>query len=524
VRHRLRHHHRTLKEGWDCSFAYVFCSVSPIQSATDVEQLLGRVLRMPYAKRRAENALNRAYAHVSEASFGAAANALVDKLVHMGFDEEEAKEAVEPAQGHLDETGLFAPRERPKPTFTHTVGASQELVQAIGKHERKNVELRYTQEGRHEIYVSGFMDQALEDGIAQALPDAEREGFRKAAARYRLEIGAELSPAERGEDFVVPALMAEVQGELGFADTDLFMELHDWTLADYPARLDENAFSIRETARSFEIDIDGKRVIYQFANEADQLSLDVDVEGWTQQNLVLWLDRQLRQHEISQSDLLKWLSDCVRHLVGPRKLPMAALMRTKFILARKLKERIAAAYSAERNTVYQRYLFAPEAKVEVSFENGFAFRDGMYRDGRRHRGRWQPRAHFLGPANVPAFDGVEGGEEFQCAQFLDSLAPVRFWVRNVARHPESFWLPTATDKFYPDFVAQLNDGRLFVVEYKGALTAEGSDTDEKRAIGRLWESKSAGKGLFAVIEKEVGGRDMRRQMLEKIGTSSVSAG
>ena len=41
-----------LKEGWDCSFAYVFCSVSRIQSATDVEQLLGRVMRMPYAKRR----------------------------------------------------------------------------------------------------------------------------------------------------------------------------------------------------------------------------------------------------------------------------------------------------------------------------------------------------------------------------------------------------------------------------------------------------------------------------------------
>ena len=44
-----------LKEGWDCSFAYIFCSVSRIQSATDVEQLLGRVLRMPYAKQRQES-------------------------------------------------------------------------------------------------------------------------------------------------------------------------------------------------------------------------------------------------------------------------------------------------------------------------------------------------------------------------------------------------------------------------------------------------------------------------------------
>ncbi|MBP2151609.1 hypothetical protein [Xanthobacter flavus] len=43
----------------------MFCSVQNIGSATDAEQLLGRVLRMPYARRRKADALNRAYAHVS---------------------------------------------------------------------------------------------------------------------------------------------------------------------------------------------------------------------------------------------------------------------------------------------------------------------------------------------------------------------------------------------------------------------------------------------------------------------------
>jgi len=37
---------------------------------------------------------------------------------------------------------------------------------------------------------------------------------------------------------------------------------------------------------------------YQFTDEAEQLALDVDVEGWTPHNLVLWLDRQLRQPDI----------------------------------------------------------------------------------------------------------------------------------------------------------------------------------------------------------------------------------
>jgi hypothetical protein len=35
------------------------------------------------------------------------------------------------------------------------------------------------------------------------------------------------------------------------------------------------------------------------------------------------------------------------------------------------------------------------------------------------------------------------------------------------------------------------------------------DTNEKRTIGRLWESRSSGKGLFIIVEKEIAGRDMR---------------
>jgi hypothetical protein len=80
-------------------------------------------------------------------------------------------------------------------------------------------------------------------------------------------------------------------------------------------------------------------------------------------------------------------------------------------------------------------------------------------------------------------------------------AATRYELDRVER-PKSFWLPTASDKFYPDFVGQLTDGRLFVVEYKGALLAGAGvdDTNEKRTIGRLWESRSNGKRLFICRE------------------------
>lgn len=506
-----------LKEGWDCSFAYAFCSVSRIQSAVDVEQLLGRVLRMPYAKRRKADDLNRAYAFLSEPSFGVAARSLADKLVAMGFEEEEAIANIEPVQTSLDvDTGLFGPRDKPKPTFTHTVTATPEMVAELKK--REGVTVRETEDGKVEIAVTGRVDGGLEQAIIQALPETERTEFSAAVTKYRVEVKDQLSPAEQGKVFRVPRLVSEIQGAFEFADTDVFMEFHDWSLMNHSFKLGEVEFAIRETARSFEIDLDGNRITYQFADEAEQLALDVDVDGWTPEALVLWLDRQVRQQDIHQSEMLRWLRDLVGHLIATRSMHIAALMRCKFILARKVREKLAAIRQQERNGVYQRYLFAPEAKVDVSFDQAFIFKDGMYWDQRRYRGRWKPRRHFLGPENVPAFDGAENGEEFQCAQAIDSLPGLKFWIRNVARHPNSFWLPTATDKFYPDFVARMEDGKLLVVEYKGAHIADGADTAEKRTIGQLWERNSGGKGLFVVIEKTLDGKDMRTQMIEKIGT------
>lgn len=512
-----------LKEGWDCSFAYVFCSVSRIRSTADVEQLLGRVLRMPYAQRRRHVDLNKAYSFLSEPSFGEAARALVDKLVAMGFEEDEARDSIEPVQGTLEIPGdLFGLRGRPQPVFTHTVAAGPDVLQTLQEVARDGFTAREGSGGKVEIQLTGRVDGGLEQDIYRALPASERTRFAAALAAHRAEIQDRISPAEQGQKFDVPRLMTEVQGTLEFADTDLLMEYHEWSLLDHSPKMGPDEFAIRETARSFEIDLDGRRVAWQFASETEQLALDTRVDGWTPEALVLWLDRQVRQPDISQGDLLKWLSALVGHLLNVRGMALNALMRCKFLLANKIHNRIAAIRQQERDGVYQRHLVAPSARVTVSFDDGFTFADGMYRDQRRYRGHWKPRKHFLGPDNVPAFDGIDDGEEVRCAQVIDSLPQVTYWIRNVARHPESFWLPTATDRFYPDFVARLADGRLLVVEYKGAHLAEGSDTAEKQTIGALWQRKSDGQGLFIVVEKEVDGRDVRRQLEDFLTANGAS--
>jgi len=91
------------------------------------------------------------------------------------------------------------------------------------------------------------------------------------------------------------------------------------------------------------------------------------------------------------------------------------------------------------------------------------------------------------------------GEEFEFAQLLDWMPEVKVWVRNLERRPlHSFWMQTATDKFYPDFVCKLTDERYLVVEYKGHHLWSNADEQEKLRIGTVWEGKSGGKCLFVM--------------------------
>ncbi len=501
-----------LKEGWDCSFAYVFCSVANIRSATDAEQLLGRVLRMPYATRRKSPLLNKAYANLVSKSFAEAANTLRDRLVDMGFEESEAEENIE-ANWSLDE-GLWGEKRRPKPTARIEVEATVEVLAAVKATAPEKVKIESVAGAAPVITLTGFLRESEKDVIYAALPQQAAQAFRDVVGQYEAEHAHHASPAELGHEFIVPRLMATVQGQLVFADTDVMGEYFEWSLSDHSAQLTKAEFDVRDTSEAFEIDLDGDSLLVRHSDQSDQLMLDVPVDGWTEAGLVNLLARQVRQSDsaIGHGEMIAWLSDVIRHLTGARAIPLATLMRCRFILARKLREKIAAIRAEVRKGVYQRCLFAADAKPEVSFDNGFRFHDGMFAGVPCYRGtKYRFSNHYLGWDRVPAFDGTEDGEEFKAAQQLDSIGEVEFWVRNVAKHPDAFWFPLAGGRTYPDFVAKLKDGRLLVVEYKGAHLV--ADSLEKQTVGQLWQSSSEGKGVYVFAEKDRDGMNVKAQIL-----------
>ncbi|UPH70155.1 DEAD/DEAH box helicase family protein [Abyssibius alkaniclasticus] len=510
---------QALKEGWDCSFAYVFCSVANISSAGDAEQLLGRVLRMPYATRRSDPALNKSYACLNSPSFQEAVRGLVDRLVDMGFEESEVQDNIEHAQPELLD-GLFDRQTRAKPSFQVVVDAPAAELKGIETVAPHKIKVGPDESGNAKISVTDYPTPDEETRLFAAIPVKHHGVFREELEKFKAANNANASPAQRGETFVAPCLMAEVQGELVFADNAHFLEFHDWSLSDHSHQLSETEFSIRQVAETFEIDLDGDRLTVTHSDQTEQLSLDIAVEGWTEQGLVQWLDRKVRDRFIGQGELIRWLGAVVSNLTGARGIPLSSLMRCQFVLARCLQKKLIAIYEAESTKSYQMNLFGQDAAPSISYDNGFKFFDGMFAGVRLYRGRQRFRAHFTGNGQVPAFDGKgengSEGEEIQCAVALDSIPDVKHWIRNVPKHPNAFFLPRASGRHYPDFVAELNDGRTLVVEYKGQRGKSDPKEIEALNIGKKWQAVSGGKAIYCRVEKELNGLDMRAQIIRAI--------
>jgi type III restriction enzyme len=352
--------------------------------------------------------------------------------------------------------------------------------------------------------------------VCEKLKPLEAEGVKQKYT-YFVKINLEQTPATKGEKICVPRLMFENDGEMLFADPETIFENFDWDIKEYDScELTQNEFDIQEMpGKGFFIDIDGNSLKYSEAGKDQLLPYMADVDVWTNNNLVHWLDIQLKQDDIPQSSMVFWLRMIIDHIAEKRKIPITKLMIAKFALLNKLRTKIISARSKAKAKSFE--MFKEKGRKEINFEKTVNFTAGMYDGIPVYQGSYNFKKHFLGSKKVPAFDGKQDGEEFKCAQAIDSCEDVKYWVRNVERHSLSFKLPISNGNFYPDFVAVLNDGRILIVEYKGKHLLDNLDTKEKVLIGEMWEKAMSKNGLFILAVQDKDGKDIASQIKERIG-------
>jgi type III restriction enzyme len=493
---------QALKEGWDCSFAYVFCSLATVHNKKDVEQLLGRVLRMPYAKKRTNAELNRAYAHVAKTSWPLAINQMHDRLVSMGFDEVEAAKYVQPKE----EPTLFPEQSVPQ-QMTWVLREAPQLY-GLPEEIRSQVAVVTNDAGGFSVTLKTILSEEAEAKLVQAFPDAEREAVKRSLAARREQILTRPEPPAVPVPLRVPQLCVWVDGELELVNDEHFLTPDSWRLLDFPAELSEAEFRIEERSDSYLIDVLGKRLVERHLGSQAAFEFADVPTNVTDLELSRQLERSLRQNGIRPEVLLEFIRRTVRWLEASRGLSVTTLMRVRFTLEKALSHKIESYQQKAHDSGYQLRLFGEAAKVETSYKYEFVFPED-YPATTFDKGGFKFPKHLYGENFVGEFDSTP---EFECAKALEMCPQVKRWVRNVVG---LFTLPLAKGNFYPDFVAELYDGRLLVVEYKGEHLIE--HEQPKKNIGERWESKSGGKALFLwAVKKDAQGRDVPRQLQDKV--------
>lgn len=495
-----------LKEGWDCSFAYVFCSLQKIGSSRDMEQLLGRVLRMPYAKKRASDLLNRAYAHVASPRTADVANALTDKLVAMGFEELEAAQAVFPTTRSLFDQGAEA--EPALPPFELVLPVVPEFAAqaapclSVTAHEDGGALLSFSAPPSPEVR------EAL---LATVAGKKERQALEVALERFELRHQAAVAPAARGVPFrPIPLLcLRDRQGDLDLIERETLLDLAGFDLAAQSPELP--GFEPGRETKPYLIDIREGHLRAEQDQAHYAVNLDLVPIEVTEADLVRWLDGRLRQPGTAQTQMLAWLGKVMTWLQRERGLTMTSLVRHRNQLADALAERLSTLQGSARWQGLQLTLLGADPRGCISADYRFEFRPGAYpARPPYYSGRHQFHKHYYG--NRMIGDLKDRGEEFDCAVVIDDMPEVRHWVRNLPKFPEfSFWLPTAGDRFYPDFVAELTDGRLLVVEYKGEDRKSNEDSHRKKMVGEFW-AKETGDVFVMAVQRDEAGRDVAQQL------------
>jgi len=498
-----------LREGWDCPFAYVLCSLRETRSATAIEQIVGRILRLPGAQAKRHPDLNCAYAFSVSDSITEVLAELRDALESNGFTAAEAERIIIPLP-----QGMLPLGAQPKTVQVALaeIDAAVAQVQVAALEGKVRIDA-----AKGEITVLVPLDDDDAEKLVSCLNTPEAKArveeivvlVREAEKVFGSGKPRVPSPYERQLDFIVPRLCVREDGML-FEFESTFLLEHPWTLSAKDASLSEGYNPLaRPVGKAGALDIDSSgRVVPEILPTADfvatlhQQVLQLGGTGdWSIEDLVAWMDRHIDHQDIPIGESAEFLRKVIRGLMAKHGITdLSVLALDRFRLRDEIDARIRQHRDTERKAAFQGFLLS-DSVLTVSDERAINFKTMIYEPSWLYEGGFQFKKHYFGPKPGELRESTPGGgpaEEFTCAQFIDELPDVTFWVRNLARKATSFRLQTSKDWFYPDFLCQLTDGRVLAVEYKGKHLYDGIDSEEKRAVGAVWASRSGGRCLFVM--------------------------
>ena len=489
-----------LKEGWDCPFAYILASLANKTSQVDVEQILGRVLRQPHAKKQPNTLLNMSYVLTSSNDFGVTLKQIVAGLNSAGFSKRDFRTADQVA---FDFTGANQ-SSKPAPTSSDSVEGMdvEEFLEFDEEQVAADLDAREesasSPEPSPDLTVASMIEQAAQQGA-----DYEQEAEEA---------------AQMGEGFVPSDLEDAVDTSFvnpEFADEIETLRLPQFVIEEPGSALFPTAHEgyneLKHEALAGDFDLATKDIDIDLSTADEQMyKIDVRKDSEVPKAFRMSSTDQkfMREHfsKLSIEGQKRNTAEAIYQRIKPINSITDSDLRAYIV-------RTVEAFGTEQLLTYQEHPHAVASKVKQKIDGLLEAHKvkRFYEDIETRRVDVQPLYAFpkaIQPIHASSLIGGSlygaedkmNGFELELAGRFSGMDNVRWWHRVIER--KGFCL-NGPFNHYPDFVVMTASGTIVVVETKGEHL-KNDDSNRKIRLGRAWANMSGnGYRYYMVFEDGV---------------------
>ena len=487
-----------LKEGWDCPFAYILASLANKTSQVDVEQILGRILRLPHTSQHTQSALNMSYVLTSSNDFNNTVAHIVKGLNSAGFSDKDYRigEPVKPQAPEQPAEQITLPDSQ---GASEPETAEDDFAWLDDKSIGTELERRREQAKTPEITPKAdtMLDAAAE--VEKAYTDAiQQTGNDPVMDNLPWEVrdkvkSFQVNPQFREdiETLQIPQFFLKVEQSLftdgSFELLDKEMLAEGFTLkgkaydVDFAAADDEiREIDVREQdgglPKVFKMESAEQRYFKEWFN-------NLPPESRVRQCKDMMFNQLNKLNMVDAAELKAYINRIVDDM---DKAQLAAMEKAPLGYAAKIRDKIETLLETHYRETFDKWLETERIVCKPYFRLRPSIHPVTYTD-------------IYARSLYVAEDGDMNKLEQKLVVELTALPNVRWWHRNIAR--QGFAI-NGFIKHYPDILIMTQSGKLICAETKGDHLKNG-DSREKIALGQAWRT-AAGKDFryYMVFENE----------------------
>lgn len=528
-----------LKEGWDCPFAYILASLANKSSKIDIEQILGRVLRLPYSEKQPVDLLNLSYVFTCSANFQDTLNRIVESLNNAGFSKRDfrvandSKEITSERKTGNEEPNLFSqsslftsPTESIPPVSESTNIQTEQVPQTEEVGETNISEIQ-TEAIRQSVENNTKGDdeviQSLESSAIQqsndyneSIKQNDGEVDNPIAAATSMNNNYKVKPVfeEAAKEIKLPIFVQKTENLGLFVSESSFSRIEKSDLLEgIDLSLEDHKIDFtRSVAEVEQIDLasdyaDGtdsvpvhKQLNMKQLEYLKQQLLSIPPEGKKKQ-LAGTIANKLNIQEVSDQMLTQYVYDCIKNMDNDT---IDDLITFQLQTIDTFRTKVNSILDNYRYQTFKNWLdlgkimFANEEvytmpKQITLLNKMIGIAKGLYKEEER-----------------------VNGFEASVISAISNEDNVCFWHRNQERG-KGFFI-NGFINHYPDFIVKLKSGHTLLIETKGD-DRDNSDSARKLELGTTWANKAGNQYRYYMVfdKKAMDGAITVKDLLGKIG-------